>query len=108
MSHNPPARNYTLVLVGLLILTVITVGLSKVDMGRPGNIVVGLLVAVIKASLVVMFFMHLKYEHRWWAVFVLFPLVLVSIIIFSNFADTGYGDFTTPPKIGVPEKSAAH
>jgi len=108
MSHNPPARNYTLVLVGLLILTIITVALSKVDMGRAGNITVGLLVAIIKASLVVMFFMHLKYEHRWWAVFVLFPMVLVSIIIFSNFADTAYGDHTTPPAINLPKPGAAH
>ena len=94
-----PANNtiYRNVLVALLILTVITVGVSRIELGRAGNITVGILVAIIKATLVVLFFMHLKYEARWWAGIVLFPLALVLIILFANFADTALNDdFTTP------------
>jgi caa(3)-type oxidase subunit IV len=67
----------------------LTVGVSRIELGRAGNIAVGLLVATVKASLVVMFFMHLKYEQRWWAGLVLFPLFLVMIILGSNLPDTG-------------------
>lgn len=108
MSAQATTKSYTNVLVGLLILTIVTVGLSRVHLGW-ANIGVGVLVAVIKASLVVLFFMHLKYEARWWAIFVFFPLTLVCIIIFSNFADTAFGDHTTPAVKNLHEKpGAAH
>ena len=98
------SKTYVNVLLALAVGTALTVGLSHVHMGRAGNIAVGLLVATIKASLVVLFFMHLKYEQRWWAAFVLFPLLLVMIIIGSNLPDTGLngkhsadGDFLSDP-----------
>jgi cytochrome c oxidase subunit 4 len=54
---------YVKVGVALLVLTGITVGLSYVDFGsRSMNIVVGMIVATIKASLVAAIFMHLKGE----------------------------------------------
>jgi cytochrome c oxidase subunit 4 len=103
------SKAYLGVLVGLLILTMITVGVSRVDFGgRAPNIVIGVLIAVIKASLVVLIFMHLKYENRWWAGIILFPLALVMIILFSNFPDTalngteGDGEMTTPAVERIP------
>jgi cytochrome c oxidase subunit 4 len=89
MSSEDHSGNYLKVLVGLAILTVVTVALSLVHLGHWGNILVGLAVATVKASLVVLFFMHLKYEQRWWASIVLFPLLLVFIIIGANLPDTG-------------------
>jgi len=83
------SKTYLNVLIALAVGTALTVAISHVHLGRAGNIAVGLLVATIKASLVVMFFMHLKYEQRWWAGIVLFPLLLVLIIIGSNLPDTG-------------------
>lgn len=83
------SKTYLNVLIALAVGTALTVAISHVHLGRAGNIAVGLLVASIKASLVVMFFMHLKYEQRWWAGIVLFPLVLVLIVIGSNLPDTG-------------------
>lgn len=78
------------VLVGLMVLTAVTVGLSYVHFGSKAmNIAVGLLVAVVKATLVVLFFMHLKWEKRWWLGMVLFPVALIMIVIFSNLPDTG-------------------
>ena len=108
MSDPANKTIYRNVLVSLLILTIITVGISRVDLGTTGKVIVGLLVAVIKASLVVLFFMHLKYEARWWAGIVLFPLALVIIIIFANLPDTGYGDFTTPPVQNLHGDGSGH
>lgn len=89
MSSEDHSKNYKNVLFALAILTAVTVGASHVHLGRAGNIALGLLIATIKASLVVMFFMHLKYEQRWWAGIVLFPAALVLIIIGANLGDTG-------------------
>jgi cytochrome c oxidase subunit 4 len=48
-------------LIALLILTAITVAASYVDFGS-GNVVIALFIASIKATLVALFFMHLRYD----------------------------------------------
>src|SRR3954453_15355969 len=63
-AHGPSphaAKIYMAVLLALLFLTVVTVGASYVDLG-PANIVVALLIATVKASLVGLFFMHLLHD----------------------------------------------
>lgn len=102
-SHDH-SKTYLNVLLALAVLTVTTVAVTHIpNIGRWGAIIVGLAVAVTKASLVVLFFMHLKYEQRWWLGMVLFPVLLVLIIIGSNIPDTGLngkhdnGDFLTDP-----------
>lgn len=112
--HEDHGPLFTKVLWALLALTVITVWISRIDLGKAGNIILGLSVAVVKASLVVMIFMHLKWEKRWWLGMVLFPAVLVAIIIFSNFPDTGMNkDHLTPavqriPHAGAPAGGGKH
>lgn len=103
-SAHDHSKAYLNVLIALAVLTFVTVAISRWHFGRAGNITVGLLVASVKASLVVLFFMHLKYEQRWWAGIVLFPLFLVMIIIGANIPDTGLngsdqpnGELLTPP-----------
>jgi len=56
--------------------TVVTVLAANIDLG-PFNIIVALTIATIKATLVVLFFMHVKYTHE-----KLTPLVIVSAIFF--------------------------
>jgi cytochrome c oxidase subunit IV len=50
---------YILIGIGLLVLTAVTVGAAFINLG-PFNPVVALLIATIKATLVVLFFMHVK------------------------------------------------
>lgn len=57
----------------LLVLTVVTVGVSFAGLGKL-SIPVAMAVAVVKAALVVGYFMHLKYETR-----------LHSLVFFSSF-----------------------
>lgn len=90
--HDDHGPLFTKVMWGLMALTVITVAISRVHLGKFGNIALGIGVAVVKASLVVLIFMHLKWEKKWWLGMVLFPLLLVAIIIFSNFPDTAMND----------------
>jgi caa(3)-type oxidase subunit IV len=96
-----------------MILTVITVAISRVDLGKSMNWLLGLAVACAKASLVVMIFMHLNHEKRSWLGMVIFPLLLVLIIVFVNFPDTGLnapqdgGDLLSPALKVIPHAGRA-
>jgi cytochrome c oxidase subunit 4 len=63
MEHVVSIRTYLVIFVALLIGTVITTGAAYVDLG-PLNVVVMLLIAFAKASLVILFFMHVKFTNR--------------------------------------------
>ena len=65
--HISPVRLYVIIWVALMVFTAITVGVAQVDFGSL-NVVVAMTVATIKASLVVLFFMHLKYDKPFHAV----------------------------------------
>ena len=54
---------YYLVFLALLVGTALTVGAAFVDMG-PMNNVVMLTIALIKATLVILFFMHVRWSTR--------------------------------------------
>jgi cytochrome c oxidase subunit 4 len=58
-------RRYLLVFGALLVGTIVTVLASYIDFGHPGvNIGVALFIAIIKASLVAGYFMHLIDERK--------------------------------------------
>jgi cytochrome c oxidase subunit 4 len=59
-GHNA-AGVYLKTLLSLLFLTGVTVGAAYIDFGA-GNIVIALTIATIKALIVAMIFMHLRYE----------------------------------------------
>jgi len=75
------------VFAALLLLTVITVLVSYVDLGL-GNVAVAMLIASVKASLVALFFMHLKSEDRLVWGFALVPIAFLALIIFGTLVDT--------------------
>jgi len=54
---------YFLLYIALLVGTALTVGASYIDMG-PWNPVVALAIATVKATLVVLFFMHIMYSSK--------------------------------------------
>jgi len=80
-------RTYIIVWIALLVLTVLTWGISYINLGM-GNVAVALLIASIKASLVALFFMHLRYENRLVWGFALVPLMFLALIIFGTLSDT--------------------
>lgn len=54
---------YLIIYVTLLILTAVTVGAAFVEMGVL-NPVVAVLIAVVKATVVILWFMHMKYQSK--------------------------------------------
>jgi cytochrome c oxidase subunit IV len=62
-GHVVPVRTYLLVFLALMAGTALTVLIATIDLG-PWNTPVALGIAVTKAVLVVLFFMHMKYSGR--------------------------------------------
>ena len=62
-GHIVPLRIYFLVFAALMVGTALTVMAARVDLG-PLNIAVALAIASVKAALVVLYFMHMRYSHR--------------------------------------------
>jgi len=77
------------VLIILLIFTGITVGVSYIDMGVY-NVPVTLGIASFKVSLVLLFFMHLKYESLAIKVSFLSTIGFLAIMIGLTFVDIAY------------------
>jgi cytochrome c oxidase subunit 4 len=75
----PPV--YVAVAVALYILTVITVWSAGIDVGKILNTIIALSIASFKASLVALFFMHLKYESKLLWFMILIPLILLLILL---------------------------
>ncbi|MBI1920310.1 MAG: cytochrome C oxidase subunit IV family protein [Geobacter sp.] len=80
-------RIYIIIWGALLVLTGVTWGVSYINLGM-GNVAVALLIASVKASLVALFFMHLRYESKLVWAFALFPLFFLALIIGGTLSDT--------------------
>ncbi len=70
---------YIGVFVALLVGTILTVAVSRVDLGHEGNITVALIIAILKAALVAGFFMHLVSEKK----------PIYTILVFTAFFFVG-------------------
>ena len=75
----PPV--YLAVAVALYILTVITVLAAWIDLGKILNTIIALSIASFKASLVALFFMHLKYESKLLWLMILIPIIILLILL---------------------------
>jgi cytochrome c oxidase subunit 4 len=93
--HILPLWTYFRTWLLLVVLTAITVGVSYVDFG-PGNLVIALLVATTKATLVAMFFMHLLYDHKFHALIFGFSLIFLGIFIGFTLSDTSARGLADP------------
>lgn len=95
VGHVIPESTFFKVLIALLVLTVITVLAAQVDLGR-WNIVGALLIASVKASLVIVIFMHGKYENKIIWTYILIPFILLAIMIGGIFTDDPFRSHPLP------------
>ena len=88
LGHVLPFKTYAGIFLALVVLTVITVAASHVDFGAGwANVVIAMLIASVKAGLVALFFMHLKYENPITWLYVAFPILLIFIMLAGVFVD---------------------
>jgi cytochrome c oxidase subunit IV len=86
---------YVRTLVTLLILTAITVAASYIDFGS-GNVVIALFIATIKATIVALFFMHLRHDKPVNAVIACAGFLFLGIFLMFCFLDFGTRDGLRP------------
>jgi cytochrome c oxidase subunit IV len=92
VSHIENKRLYFSIWIALLFFTALTTGVAYIDLGAY-NTVAALAIAVCKASLVVLFFMHVRHSERLIRVFVcaaIFWLLILIVISLSDFATRGF------------------
>ncbi len=100
-EHIVPVSTYLKIFGALMVLTAITVGVAFMDLG-PLNNVVMLGIAVLKATLVVLFFMHVFYSSRLiWVVVVagFFWLGIMFVMTGSDYVSRGWIPQTTTPQV---------
>jgi cytochrome c oxidase subunit 4 len=84
--HIVPTRVYYAIFASLMVLTGLTVAVAFVDL-KVMNTVVALTIAIVKATLVVLFFMHVKYSTRLTWVVAASGVVWLAIMFSITFAD---------------------
>jgi cytochrome c oxidase subunit IV len=104
-GHVVPVRIYLLVFAALTVLTITTYYAATIDMETalhthfPLNSLVALTIAVTKAVLVILFFMHVKYSSRMTKVVVIagfFWLGIMLTITMSDYFFRSVGSLTGP------------
>jgi cytochrome c oxidase subunit 4 len=106
-SYSHAKKTYSAVLAALLVLTVITVLAAGVHFGSPSvNVIVALVIASVKASLVALFFMHLRYDKPLNAVIFCTGLVFLALFLIFCYIDVESREVSIPStlKVSAPEK----
>jgi len=88
-GHIGGTRTYVIIWTALLALTGITIIVAGMHLGRFSTLT-ALGIASVKASLVLWFFMHLKYEKRLFKYMLLVPIATLAVILGLTFLDIWY------------------
>jgi caa(3)-type oxidase subunit IV len=86
-EHVLPLRTYLGVAFALFILTAVTVGVSLIQLGG-WNAIVAVGVASVKALLVALIFMHLKYDKKIYLVIFVVAMTILTVFIALTMFDT--------------------
>ena len=91
-EHIVPKKIYYAIFATLMVLTGVTIAVAFLDLG-PFNNIVAMSIAVFKATLVVLYFMHVRYSNRLtWVVVVagFFWLGIMIALTFSDYLTRGW------------------
>jgi cytochrome c oxidase subunit 4 len=96
-GHISPLRTYYTIFGSLMVLTAITVAVAFVNLGAL-NFPVAIGIAILKATLVVLFFMHVKFSSRLTKLFIasgFFFLLVLFTLTLTDYVSRGW--LTAPP-----------
>jgi cytochrome c oxidase subunit 4 len=96
-GHISPLRTYYIIFGSLMVLTAITVAVAFINLGAL-NFPVAIGIAILKATLVVLFFMHVKFSSRLTKLFVasgIFFLLVLFTLTLTDYVSRGW--MTAPP-----------
>ena len=95
---HPSVRTFVTVWVSLLVLTGLTVFAASLELG-PFNAIVALTIATIKALLVLLFFMELRYTTAMTKIIVvaaIFFWMLLAGLTLSDYLTRGWSSYINP------------
>jgi cytochrome c oxidase subunit 4 len=110
-DHVSPISLYLTIFTALMVLTAATVGAAFVNLGQ-FNFLVAMIIATFKASLVVWYFMHVKYQSNLTKLTVATGLFFLAILLGMMMIDYGGRRFSPAmpqaDPLGVIGAPAAH
>jgi cytochrome c oxidase subunit 4 len=107
ISHVAAARVLLATGGTLLCLTLLTVLATHVDFGANINLAVAMVIAVTKATLVILFFMHLRYDKLFHSVVFVAALLAATLFVgftlmdTSQYQQTNIWNPTSPPRAPI-------
>lgn len=101
MAHGPALKTYFGVFLALMALTALTVAAAYMDLGAYGGSV-ALVIALTKATLVVLFFMHVRYESRLVALWAASGFVFLVLLFAMTFGEARARP-PAPPDVLAPQ-----
>ncbi len=88
-EHNIPTGTYIGIWAALILLTGVTVWVAGMHLGNFSTIT-ALAVATVKTTLVLLYFMHLRYERPIFIIMLFAPIVTLATIIGLTFVDVWF------------------
>ncbi|MEX0680225.1 MAG: cytochrome C oxidase subunit IV family protein [Balneolales bacterium] len=96
-THHISSISTLLTVAGMLLaLTFITVAVTWFNIPAPFNVILALVIAVIKAASVAMFFMNLYWDSRFHTIVFLMSILFLTIMISITLLDTLFRDTGLP------------
>lgn len=87
LAHVMPIALLLGVFAALMVLTVLTVAAAQIDLGT-ANLLIALAIATLKASLVALYFMHLRYDNPFYALIFVVGLLFLAFFLALTLLDT--------------------
>lgn len=88
-QHISSYRSHLFVLATLLLLTAASVAVTSLEMGT-FNTLVAMLIAGTKAAIVLIWFMHLKFDDKIYTIFTVAVFILFVLVLIITFFDYSY------------------
>jgi cytochrome c oxidase subunit IV len=86
-KHQPiPLTHYIMIWAGLLVLTALTITVASLHLGG-FSVLAAIVIATVKGSLVLFYFMHLKHEDRVFKIMLCLALFTLAVIMVLTFLD---------------------
>src|SRR5882724_2672139 len=102
--HISPLSTYISVFLILMVCTTVTVVVSRIHLG-PLNLVVAIGIALTKAVIVILYFMHVKWSHRLIKIVVSGALLWLVILLILTWSDYVSRPWQSPPSTWELNKS---
>jgi cytochrome c oxidase subunit IV len=88
-NHIVPYRTYVIILLALLTFTSLSILVTRFELG-PMAVTAALIFATFKSTLVLLYFMHLKFDERIYGIMVSVVLALLLTVIVGTFMDYSF------------------